>query len=119
MAYTHGSIDCCGISELSGISGDKPEKIIKDVVIDWFNNGGGAFIFFSCEQSEKAGRKLCSYIRKNKLGEVVRTKAKRNSNSSNMLCMWTWAVNKVNLKKWAQKNYSQNFRNPNRETPGW
>lgn len=90
---------CCGIKELEGIQGSSPESIVNDIAEDWFSDTPRAFIVFSCQQKNKAGNHLATYIKRNGLGSVVRDKAKYNPNSGNPISVWLWRVNNAAIRK--------------------
>lgn len=46
---------------------------------------------------------LAAYIKKQKLGEVVRTRTFLNPNSGNDICMWMWYLDKEAITRWATK----------------
>lgn len=98
----HGPCCCCGIEELYDIQ-------YGDTVIDCVRQAKarsiGAVIIFSVSDdtsaysSPKIGRALAAFIRKNKLGRVSETPWAYNGNSGNKIKVFTWTVNRDNLKK--------------------
>lgn len=64
-----------------------------------------AFIVFTDNVSEDkypddGGENLAKYIKKNKLGSFIVTRARRNPNTDHMVKVWVWTPNERNLKKW-------------------
>ena len=98
------NLNCCGIKEIVGITGYKPETILKNIGPDWFDDTPRAYLVFSCQSVEVSGRKLATYIRQNNLGTIARTRCKVNPNSSNLLSVWLWSVNNKTLKEWVIRN---------------
>lgn len=102
-------IDCCGIREIVGVQNIKNiERFVLEMADKYFCEDPKydhlpAFIFFSTIKGEN-GHALRKFIEKNKLGEVLQTRPRKNLNTGNMLTMWTWGINKKSLKLWWVKN---------------
>ena len=103
MARIEENLCCCGIKELDGITGNKPETILKDICFDWFDDTPRAFIIFSCVRGQVSGHNLAHYIKVKRLGKVYKMAAKYNPNSTNVIHVWMWAVNNPKLKALAIK----------------
>lgn len=105
MATLNDNAACCGIKEIDGIMGYKPETIFKDIAHTWFDNDYGyAYIFFSTTSPSKSGHNLATYITKHKLGTITKMRPVKNGNTENMLTMWVWTVNKKNFKAYCIRN---------------
>ena len=93
--------NCCGLYELDGVFQEEPTLLVNFIrIVLGEGNFKGRFIVFSDVPKEsKGGNDLASYILKNKLGLVYPTRGAKNPNSKNMLKVWIWEVNLINLKK--------------------
>ena len=100
MATIERTLQCCGIRELAGITGRTPTNILQSMAAEWFENTPRAYIIFSCQSNEPAGRQLSAYIRQKNLGTIIKTKSKINPNSGNKITAWLWAVNNKELQEW-------------------
>lgn len=98
MAYISEDLECCGINELSNITGQAPETILRGICQDWFDNTPRAFLIFSTAGGSRSGKNLAKYIKENSLGTVYKMKPKLNPNTHNIIRMWCWAVNNPGFK---------------------
>lgn len=99
-------IDCCGVNELRPIQDypTNPEQIVKDACKEIYKRGGtGAFLIFSDTGRKTAGKNLTKFIRKNRLGTVIKSQPKINPNSRHNLTVWVWALNKQNMRNFWNK----------------
>ncbi len=103
MSHINDGVECCGIKEIDRISGYLPDRILKDICQDWFDDTPRAFLIFSCTNTEKAGKRLANYIKRNDLGVTHRMRPRLNPNSGNILHMWVWSVNNRKFKKFGKK----------------
>ena len=107
---------CCGLKEINGIIYSKPKDTIRTVLEDQIENESHPpFYIFTGVTKEKYGNKLEKYIKKYKLGTIIKTHSKRNPNSENFITIWTWEINNQNLKKWGKKRKLEIHEN-NEET---
>lgn len=95
---------CCGLRELSGLFGDPKSNVLAVCEDRYLEEHNSAFIMFSDVYSLGNGRKLAAYIRRNGLGTLTKTRAKRNPNSGNSIMVWVWATNDKNLRAWFKTN---------------
>lgn len=100
--YTNKEISCCGIKELDDVEsieavGPDFLDMISEELIDSGEYCGPAFLFFSTTQESNNDEELKAFIEKNELGEVLKSRARKNPGSGNMLTMYTWGINKKNL----------------------
>ena len=90
---------CCGIQELSGVSGDFPEDCLVIA-----SRAVGAYILFSdVADNYDGGPALAKLIRKHDLGTLSSPPSKVNPNSGNRLRAWLWGVNKRKLVAFVRK----------------
>lgn len=99
-------IECCGIEELYNL-GEKPNEVLLFIAN---NSARRAMIIFHDSIERKNGEKLCSKIRRYKLGKVSSSNAVLNPNSMNMIRLWTWypnfeALDKLVDERFIVKNY--------------
>lgn len=108
------NLACCGIAELANIYGDDPKETIFEIaeLIDRNDDPGFRFAIFSSTKPFKSGTELAAYIKKNKLGQVVKTRAARNPNSGNRLKVWTWTLSFTALQRWWSKNKPSDYEDP-------
>lgn len=99
---------CCGVGDLDGMN-QSPQSILRDVGERFVErNEYVPFYTFTDVKPYAGALRLARYIRKNKLGTIIRSHEKRNPNSGNMLRVWIWETNKRNFIKWY-----------NKENPDW
>lgn len=114
-------IACCGVRELSGLSGHRsaaaairafianasytPDHIQKGVVYP------PRFRFAVFSQASQPmgkqasyGERFATYLTKMKLGEVTETATHVNPNSGNNLKVWVWAVDHDAMIEWMKKD---------------
>lgn len=104
---------CCGLYELYELTSN-PSDSVSEVGNHLFYSGEPVseaypFIVFSDTTENGNGEKLVQYIKKNDLGTVVATRARKNPSSGNMLKVYVWSLNAKNIKKhWSKlcKAYS-------------
>lgn len=109
MIYINGT-SCCGMDEIQTIFGSHPKTVIHDVLKNYYfgeNRHSDSykivpFIIFSGTKAQKA-EELCNYIRKNKLGKVLRSDSRLNPNSGNMLRSYIWQTSDRGLREYAKK----------------
>lgn len=124
MALQLNRTQCCGLRELHGIQHrvntdydwqdgrlPTPEEIVDFVKHQMFlNRRNGAFITFAAATGNDGGmtqgRKLATFIRKHKLGELSNMEPARNPNSNHDLVVWLWRVDRVAMKKFKPKEKS-------------
>ena len=107
------NMSCCGVLEYDGVEGKAPERILLEISNNWWGNANearSAFIIFTDVVWDEYGENLHSYIVKNKLGAVVKTRKKENPNTDNEIKVWVWSPNEVNFKRWCKKNGSTIFK---------
>lgn len=114
------AVNCCGIREISGISGHKPEAVMKAFAKKVYGDGKSHTdvwsyhyqrphgenwryaVFSAAARGKKAapryGDALRAYILKHKLGEVVETGVAVNPNSGNNLKAYIWTVDHEAVK---------------------
>jgi len=104
MAYL-SETQCCGIRELNEIQDTtSAEQAVLHAASDWFSDDlQRAFIFYSTVEGMR-GVEITKYVRKNKLGTVTKMPTTLNGNTSRMLTLWAWAVNKANFRAFWAKN---------------
>lgn len=104
MADINYDFNCCGIAELSGITGFAPESILKDAVERWFEDDTPrGFLIFSTAGTTKSGQNLAAYIRAHHLGHCREMPPTKNPNSGHDLRLWCWRVANKRLYAYAQK----------------
>lgn len=91
-------LNCCGLKELSGISGFRDPSAVIWALFDYYGSDNdkihqGGYIF-SEAGAGRYGRKLAAFITTNNLGTVTAAPAFRNPNSGNFVRTFVWAVNK-------------------------
>jgi hypothetical protein len=105
MPLYFNNMSCCGIKELSGLSGLTPDSVFKEFGKQAYtkserdgryeNNRWRHAIFSQASVHAGAnvyGTKFAAYIVKHKLGTVVETEELVNPNSGNYLKAWIWTV---------------------------
>lgn len=96
--------NCCGLDEIVGL--ETPLLTLREVCNkkysedDWGSCYEQAFILFTDTVVSRRGGRLAEYIKKNKLGSLVHTRAKRNPNSDNRIMAWIWSPHESKLKAW-------------------
>lgn len=92
----------CGIGELHGIIGNKPDAIVKFIADSVVGEGEQkrAFIIFSDIKTHAHGTALAAYIRSQHLGTVVVSDVRVNPQTNNKLKVWTWGVDWKAVKIW-------------------
>ena len=101
---------CCGVLEYDGVTGQTPTKILLNICENKYDNWEGyksAFITFTDVAKSSNGKNLYSYILKNKLGTVVKTRARTNPNTRRKIKIWVWSPNETNLRKWYKSEKKQ------------
>lgn len=107
------SLECCGILELVDISGEiglpgyDDRKDGVELVVGYAARSSAAhFIFSEAGRPSEAdyARLLAAYIRKHKLGTVVRSRSAVNPNSGNSLRAFLWTPNRAALQRWRLKH---------------
>lgn len=76
------------------------------------DRNGFAYVIFTDNQSLMYGRRLANYLRRQKLGKVITTPTRINTNSGHRIQAWTWVVDRRALTKWMIKNdktYSKTY----------
>lgn len=98
---------CCGIWELSGLQSSTKGELESDfktfINENMYDSGeyqGPAVLIFSTTQQSTNGDDLKKLIEKHQLGDVMRSRPRRNPNTENMLTVFTWGINKKNLRKY-------------------
>lgn len=124
-----GSMNCCGLRELSNLSGSySPREAMQNFLqvacprggrYSW-NTGKHTYvnelrfshvIFSEAKNgSGNYGERFAAYIRRNNLGDVVASGRRVNPNSGNQVKCWVWTLNKRALIAWANKNIKSNTR---------
>lgn len=109
---------CCGIKEITGIGGEKPTDVILDISYRLFSkeyedDNSCAFMIFSDIKEKTTGKNLEKEIKKLNLGNVIRSKSKKNPNSNNSLAVWIWELNRTNLKKYFKEHEKEYVRSNN------
>ncbi len=96
--------ECCGFKEIDGLEGTETEQALKEVCNQFFNQSDAAFLFFTGVSKERYGQKFKALIKKEKLGEIIETKAKRNPNSGRIIKAWVWTIDRPKFRDFAYKN---------------
>lgn len=109
IANVVGSGCSCGTSILTGLRNTSPKDIVYKVLTQRHPNDykkvREAFAIFSDTDHKGVfgGNALCSYIRENKLGDIVELGPRQNPNTGNMIKIWIWAPPHESLdssRKW-------------------
>lgn len=127
---------CCAAIEINGLDefkGDSKKAMLDfcvnyDNYDDYYGTTGfsdpGAFVIFTGivkiddnkydnhskdpyrEYGTSYGQSFADFIVKNKLGQVVRSVARRNrvNHPNHFVRVWVWAPNYTNLRKWYKEN---------------
>lgn len=96
--------ECCGVFELHGVQTTPTKDTVMSVCENWFENDErGAYILFTTVKGRN-GAKLAKFIKDNKLGEVNKQRPTVNANTTNMLYLWVWRVDKTAIESWWKKN---------------
>lgn len=114
MAYLESS-PCCAMDIIDGVD-DTPQEVLRSICDEKYpdkewcdedeeygsDKKEQAFIVFTDNVSKKdsGGEGLAKYIKKNKLGSFIVTRARRNPNTDHMVKVWVWTPNERNLKRW-------------------
>lgn len=97
-------MDCCGVSEFSGITCCSPESAVRAFYDQRFYGGqkyGHAYAVFTDHTNGKTyGKALAKYIKENGLGTVTAMRSKMNPNSGNVIKLYVWTVNRQAMTKW-------------------
>lgn len=92
----------CGIKEYNGIrEATIPKNFIQDIynlVIE--KQAQTAIITFSDTTERTNGHAIEKYINDHKLGTVISTNPKRNTNSGNDIILWAWEIDTIALAHW-------------------
>lgn len=130
VADLEGCMNCCGLDELANIQCDPSAKstidgllgnwrrVIYDYPTQKYKETGeyqpcAAHLIFSdahdSKKRENYGDELMKYIRKHKLGTVIKTrKDQKNPNSGNMISCYVWTVDPKGCKKYCDKKGLKN-----------
>lgn len=101
MTYLNNT-SCCAVDEINGID-EKPKDVLISICDEKYGGGDSkqAFIIFTDNVTEYShGENLAKYIKKNKLGSLQVTRARKNPNSGNLVKVWIWTPNERKLKMW-------------------
>ena len=112
---------CCGVKELAVINNFfTPAAIIthisekpRDYTLLIYTD-----VIYSTRDG--MGPRLTRYIRRHRLGKVVSSRPSRNPNTTNLIKVWTWTVDKVALRshvrkrKWTMKACAPEIRASNK-----
>lgn len=102
---------CCGIKEIDGVEGSHPKEFLLDIA-DAIMSGAedAAFYFFSDIGDAQNGKAIAAFLKRNKLGKITKTGAKRNPNSGNRLHMWVWNIDLKAYRTWVHKTDSNLYK---------
>lgn len=102
---------CCGLDEFHDMY---YHKTVKDFIIDCLDQVESSgdditphILFTDVKENSRNkvnGEKLHKFILENKLGTVVKTPPRINTNSNNKLICYLWTINRRNLIAWHKKN---------------
>ena len=96
---------CCGMGEVSGISGRSPEETLRLVYKDSLaNKPFYAFIVFTDITMDMNGQNLRNLIKQNDLGEVIESNSRLNSNSGNRIKAYIWSPHWTRYGQWYRIN---------------
>ncbi len=104
MLSLYNTNSCCGVDEISGIENypDAPEQALKDLAIKYFDEPDhAAVIMFNGVIKEGYLEEFADLLKTLKLGAVVGTRAKINTNSDHKIRAFLWSVNYKAFKAWA------------------
>lgn len=108
MISINRSTNSCGITEINGISGLTPLKILSDVYRRMRGTGrtwsyGAGYITFSDVVSKKTIVELKDYMIENGFNNVTYLKEVINPNSGNKIGFIVWVMDKKFFKTWYEK----------------
>lgn len=92
-----GTYISCGVSVLSAISKEDPERIVAKVLYERASCDNKkireAFVIWSDKDhdGQRGGNALCKYIKDKNLGDVLEMGPRMNPNTGNMIKVWVWA----------------------------
>ena len=113
----------CGVGQLFGLSANPKKSLLDlDIYVAQFTRMGdcgvcasgncarcrtprlqySTIIFSDTVARPSCGRRLASYIKQNKFGDIVETKTVLNRNSGNKIRTWVWTPNDK-FAKWVTK----------------
>lgn len=112
-------INCCGIREISGLSCHKGPMAAMRSFCNIYPNAPKSYhnpypsdqsrfryAIFSQASNSKYGDKFATYIRNQKLGDVIETAGKHvNPNSGHVLKVFVWTVDHDAVKLWMKKEF--------------
>lgn len=64
----------------------------------------GAYGIFSGVKDEKYAQRFAAYIKRHKLGKVIKAPERVNPNSENKLCVYMWVFDQRAIAKWVKVN---------------
>lgn len=104
MAYIE-SMECCAIREIARLESN-PVTVITSTMRHTEDDGDQvpAFFTFSDTSRSRAGKNLAKYIKSSRLGSALKTRSKRNPNTSNRVTVWVWSIDRPRLQRWWKKN---------------
>ena len=95
---------CCGVHEIAGVSDGPPAAVLYSLETD---NGGCTtrnIVFTDItrhRKSRKSGWAFAAFLRKKRFGAVLGpSKAGRNPNTGNAVCVWVWTPNVKAVARW-------------------
>ena len=109
MSYIE-NMNCCGTQEITGIIDDNDPKATVRTVCKrlFYEEENSAFMIFTDIDKKTPGKNLAKYIKSNNLGKTTKSDSRVNPNSRHSLTVWIWALNRTNLRRFWDKNKSEN-----------
>ena len=100
---------CCGITELDGVSDQKsPARTIAELIQDDEQMRHTGIVLFTGAAANKRvvryTEELSNYIKKFKLGKVIRHSPVKNRNTGRFITLYVWNTDKAALDKWYETN---------------
>lgn len=113
---THG---CCGADEIVGIWDYDPADVVRAVLQRRADNFVNIPLYVFSGTGEGYCEELAKFIKKNKLGSVVKSREKVNPNTGNHIRIWVWAASELGLKSYAQRNKLEYYEPPEEEAESY